>query len=211
VSLTPHFLSFFQDNDMMVAAGVGRASEVDGQLFFTPDGGREKVHLTTEHQDDKFYTASGPQVPRDEWSYTDAGSVQGNDGSPYTPQNGMEGEIYREGRSGMGDRAQEQATDPRWDEQNQALKSDYVCSEICKGFYGVFYPDNTTQKGQEQLAYRPAFPVGSDNPIHKNIWAVPYHAFEDATFNGFTKVNVNYINAVSTHTHNCTCSGPAAS
>jgi hypothetical protein len=191
---------------MMVAAGVGRAgtNTLTNQVFFTKDGGRVNNVLRTDDQGDEFYDIKGAQTPYEYWNYTGSDSVQGNDGSPYSPQNGTNGEIYREGRSAMGDRAKAQATDQRW--VNGTLTSVYVCSEICKGFYGVFYPDPTTINGQDQLAYRPLYAEGSDNPIHRNIWAVTYNAFKDATLNGFTKVNETYISAVSAHTHNCTCS-----
>jgi len=188
--------------DMMVAAGVGRKSIVDGTTYFD-NGERQEVFLDTEDQDHKYYDTTGPQTPMNKWQHT--GVLGGDGGSPYSPQ--TDGEINRNARSGMGYRAREIVNDLSWNARAGALDSTYVCKEICKGFYEVFYPDPTTSS--DQLAYRPGYPETSDNPIRKNIWAVPYNAFSSAASDDFLMVDSAYTAADSTH--NCTCVPPAAS
>ena len=100
----------------------------------------------------------------------------------------------------MGDRAREKDSDLTWNSTAEALKSDYVCTEICKRYYGVFYPDPETSG--DQLAYRPGYDSTSDNPIRKNIWAIPYNNFSNAKSSytdDFMTVDGLYAN------HSCTC------
>ena len=185
-------ISCLSFQDMMVAAGVGRKSVVDGVTYFD-DGEREEGFLHTNDQEDKYYETTGAQVAVEDWSYTE-GAFEGDGGSPYSPQTG--GQINSLARSGMGDPALPVGTD--------TLNSNYVCSEmICQGFYEVFYPDPTTSLGADQLAYRPDYPETSDNPIRQNIWAIPYNAFSDGMSDDFMTVDSEYTASGSTHT--CTC------
>ena len=194
-----------EDNDMMVAAGVGRKSAINGNIYFASDGERmkgEDLRLHTSDQTDEYYETEGDQIKRDDWVFnaTDAGEVEGNDGSPYSPQFVANGKINRDARNGMGDRARLIAGDWTWNSTGKALNSTYVCAEICKGYYGVFYPD--PQKSGDQLNYRTGYDSTSDNPIHKNIWAVPYPKFSSAASDytdEFMTVASPYIE------HNCTC------
>lgn len=181
-------LSCLSLQDMMVAAGVGRK--------FTDGEDRDFV-LSTEDQGDEYYETTGAQTPFDQWQYTE-GAV---DVSPYSPQTG--GRINRDARNGMGDRARDMMLDLSWNATTGALDSAYVCTEICKELYEVFYPDPMTSIGADQLDYRPNYTETSGNPIRQNIWAKPYKAFSDATSDDFMTVDSNYTAADSTH--NCTC------
>lgn len=93
-----------EDNDMMVAAGVGRKNTIGGKVYFAEDGEREDVALDTEDQEDKFYEANGTQTPLDEWEGQED-EFEGINGSPYSPQFEATGKINRDARTGMGDRA----------------------------------------------------------------------------------------------------------
>jgi hypothetical protein len=199
-----------EDNDMMVAAGVGRVSVVDGITVFDAGGLRNDFVLNTLDQQDKYYTVSGVQDPAPVWTAANPRQkFEGNFGSPYSPQHTFAGrddvlehpgdvvQTYVAGqpnptnvRSGMGDRARPLNNDITF--TNGKLSGQYLCSEICKGYYSIFYPQSNTTAGIHQLSYRPGFEQTTVNPIRNNIWAVPFNPLEPATAHDFVRLTPDY-------------------
>ena len=189
-----------EDSDMMVAAGLGRndRNQLTLTQIFKADGGRQDVPLSTKDQTDEFYKFSTTQTTVDAWDNTSPEtSFEENGGSPYSPQ--IAGEISSAMRSGMGDPAH-----PKGDNSEYAnFTPHYLCGEVCKGLYASFYPDMNDDTSAKQMDFRAGFEETTDNPIHLNIWAVPFKPFQSAT-------NVTFTTKLDTYTdQSCGCTATA--
>jgi hypothetical protein len=168
-----------EDNDMMVAFGIGRVSAAAGE--------------DTSDQADTMFNTQPADVPPNSGKNWKSGAYEvdalGNSLSPATPE--VQGSIDYQLRSALGDTAVIRDSDQRYwlcpkpdpfatnadvislDAQGKCgyPKTEYACERACRGIYDVYYPD--VDLIPQHMTLREDY-MTTSNPIFENIWAIDW-------------------------------------
>jgi FtsP/CotA-like multicopper oxidase with cupredoxin domain len=143
-----------EDDDMMVAFGIGRtkvASAAD--------------HLSPHDQGAEFWTVAGDGsvVPDNDWAITDP---EGDGFSPFAPQ--VSGSVDTQLRDATGDTAILRTLDTRFRQEDGRVDRGYACERLCRKIYAGYFPTN-----EEQMQLR----AGSSF-IRNNVWAADWKQYQ---------------------------------
>jgi bilirubin oxidase len=165
-----------EDNDMMVAIGIGR----------TKPSSASDIALTDVQGADYWNVAPDAAVTPEELWALGPSSPGGENISPYAPQ--ISGKVDVELRNAMGDVARPLTADDRF--ANGRVSPTYICERLCRKIYASYFPSNPSQgspRGETE-----------DPFILNNVWAAHWQHWkrgdesEDLSTTGFQNLHPNY-------------------